>query len=113
MTMETAPAACPLTAVGVFKVSAGDRFDRHFHDCDEYWLIYKGHAIIMTEGVEYAVGPGDVVFTAAGDEHDVLAVSDDLEAFFLEDRLVGQSRVGHLHRAADHASGHTVAMVHR
>lgn len=87
---------------------AQGRFDRHFHDCDEYWLIYKGRAVVASEGQNYEVGPGDVVFTRAGDEHDVLEVSEDLEAYFLEDRLVGQMRVGHLHRSEELAGGHEV-----
>jgi mannose-6-phosphate isomerase-like protein (cupin superfamily) len=109
MKRDTAPEGCPLTAIGVFRVPRSQgRFDTHFHDCDEYWLIYKGRAVVASEGQTYEVGPGDVVFTRAGDEHDVLEVSEDLEAFYLEDRLVGQMRVGHLHKSQDLARGHDV-----
>ncbi|MFD9670192.1 cupin domain-containing protein [Rhodococcus sp. NPDC059968] len=110
MRREIGPAGCPLTALGIFRVPrVGGRFDNHFHDCDEYWLIYKGRAVIATEGNTYEVGPGDVVYTRAGEEHDVIEVSEDLEAFFLEDRLVGEGRVGHLHRTPDLSAGHDVA----
>lgn len=110
MSRQTAPAGCPLTALGVFRVPrVGGRFDNHFHDCDEYWLIYKGRAVVVSEGKEYEVGPGDVVYTKAGDHHDVIEVSEDLEAFYLEDRLVGAGRVGHLHETPENAEGHDVA----
>jgi mannose-6-phosphate isomerase-like protein (cupin superfamily) len=54
------------------------RFDCHYHDCNEYWLIFKGKAKVMSEGKEYYVKPGDIVCTRTGDEHDVLEVYEDL-----------------------------------
>jgi len=97
-----------VTSAGIFRVPRGGRFDRHFHDCHEYWLIFKGRARILTEGQEFIVGPGDIVCTRAGDEHDVLEVYEDLEAFWFEDALMGQGRVGHLHRSPELAEGHAV-----
>ena len=87
---------------------SGVDFDRHYHDSNEYWMVFRGHARVMSEGIEYLVGPGDVVCTQAGEEHDVLAVSEDLEAFFWEDALLPGGRAGHLHRTADLAAGHDV-----
>ena len=99
-----------MTAGGIFRVPrVGGRFDRHYHDTDEYWLIYRGRALVLSEGIEYLVGPGDVVCTQAGEEHDVLAVDEDLEAFFWEDALPPGGRTGHLHRSAELAAGHDVA----
>lgn len=109
LTRQNAPEGCPFTALGIFRVSQVDgRFDEHFHDCDEYWLIYRGRALISSEGELYEVGPGDIVFTRAGDQHDVVEVSEDLEAFYLEDRLVDGGRVGHLHRTPGQSAGHPV-----
>ncbi len=62
----------------------------------------------MSEGIEYRVGPGDIVCTQAGEEHDVLVVYEDLEAFFWEDALQAGGRTGHLHRSPDLKSGHDV-----
>jgi mannose-6-phosphate isomerase-like protein (cupin superfamily) len=87
----------------------GGRFDRHYHDCDEYWLVYRGRARVLSEGVEYDVGPGDIVCTETGQEHDVLTVYEDLEAFFWEDALSPGGRTGHLHRGPELAAGHVVA----
>ena len=103
------PAWSRVTAAGVFEISAtGGRFDRHYHDCDEYWLVFAGVARIMTEGVEYVVRPGDIVCTKAGDEHDVVEVYEDLRAFYFEDALEPGGRLGHLHRTTDLAEGHAV-----
>lgn len=99
-----------LTAAGIFRVPReGGRFDRHYHDCDEYWLIYRGRARVLSEDIEYDVGPGDIVCTEAGQEHDVLVVYEDLEAFFLEDASPEGGRTGHLHRTPEARAGHAVA----
>lgn len=106
--MTNRPDWSSVISAGIFRVPREGRFDRHYHDCDEYWLVFKGRAKILTEGQEFVVGPGDIVCTRAGDEHDVLEVYEDLEAFWFEDALMGQGRVGHLHRSPDLAPGHVV-----
>ena len=97
-----------VTAAGIFKVARDGRFDLHYHDYHEYWLIYKGCAKVLTEGQAYIVRPGDIVCTKAGDEHDVLEVYEDLEAFYFEDKPIGQKRLGHLHHSPELAKGHPV-----
>ncbi|MCA1572901.1 MAG: cupin domain-containing protein [Chloroflexi bacterium] len=90
------------SAVGVGIVDDADSFDRHFHDADEYWLIFEGRARVMTEGVEVEVGPGDIVCTRMGEEHDILEVIEGpLKSFYIEDELRGRKRAGHLHRRDD------------
>ena len=103
------PDWCSVTAAGVFRVSTeGGRFDCHFHDCDEYWLIYKGKARVMSEGNEFYVKPGDIVSTRAGDEHDCVEIYEDLEAFYFEDATPEGGRTGHLHRDDEKAKGRSV-----
>jgi len=98
-----------VTSAGVFRVpAAGGHFDCHFHDCHEYWLIFKGKARVLSEGQTYYVQAGDILCTKAGDEHDVLEVYADLEAFWFEDATPAGGRVGHLHRDAHQAAGHPV-----
>ena len=98
-----------VTSAGIFRVLAdGGRFDCHYHDCHEYWLIFKGKAKVMSEGQEYYVRPGDIVCTRAGDEHDVLEVYEDLEAFWFEDVTPEGGRIGHLHRDDEKTKGHPV-----
>ena len=99
-----------VTSAGVFRVpTVGGRFDCHYHDCHEYWLIYKGKAKIVTEGQAFYVKAGDIVCTKAGDEHDCTEIYEDLEAFWFEDVTPAGGRVGHLHRDAEKATGHAVA----
>ncbi len=103
------PSWCQVTSAGIFRVrTAGGRFDCHYHDCHEYWLIFKGKAKVMSEGEEFYVKPGDIVCTKAGDEHDVLEVYEDLEGFWFEDATPAGGRVGHLHRDEVKAKGHAV-----
>ena len=99
-----------VTAAGIFRINADDKatFDCHFHDCHEYWLVYRGRAKIVTEGVEHYVKPGDIVCTKAGDEHDMLEVYDDFEAFYFEDSTPPGGRTGHLHKSEDKAENHPV-----
>lgn len=98
-----------VTSAGIFAVPRnGGRFDCHYHDCDEYWLVFRGKAKVRSEGHEYYVQRGDIVCTRAGDEHDVLEVYEDLEAFWFEGETPSDGRVGHLHRDAEKAKGHAV-----
>jgi len=104
------PDWCKVTSAGIFRVPA-DRgwFDCHYHEFPEYWLIFKGKAKVMSEGEEYYVKAGDIVCTNANDEHDVLEVYEDLEAFWFEDPCPQGGRTGHLHRSEKKAKGHPVA----
>ncbi|MGC4108437.1 MAG: cupin domain-containing protein [Thermomicrobiales bacterium] len=87
---------------GFGTVTDADAFDRHFHDADEYWVILSGRARMLSEGIEYEVGPGDILCTKMGDEHDILEILDGpLQTFWFEDELKGQRRPGHLHRPQD------------
>jgi hypothetical protein len=105
---QNRPEWCQVTSAGIFKIPREGWFDRHYHDFHEYWLIYKGRAKVLTEGREFIVGPGDIVCTRAGDEHDVVEVYEDLEAFWFEEPLIGEGRLGHLHRTPELAKGHRV-----
>ena len=98
-----------VTAAGVFRVSTeGGRFDCHYHDCHEYWLIYKGKAKVVTEGNAFYVKSGDIVCTRGGDEHDMIGIYKDIEAFYFEDATPEGGRIGHLHRDEEKAKGHPV-----
>ena len=100
-----------VTSAGIFRVGANQgRFDCHYHDCDEYWLVFRGKAKVYSEGQEYYVKPGDIVCTRTGDEHDVLEVYEDLEAFWFEDATPPGGREGHLHRDSIKAQGHSVPL---
>ncbi|MCZ7543520.1 MAG: hypothetical protein M5R40_08270 [Anaerolineae bacterium] len=68
-------------------------FDNHYHDCDEYWILWAGRGTVVSEGKFYEVGPGDCVATGMGHHHD-----------FPRDCRAGQGGV-----LRDHAPGREAA----
>ena len=56
----------------VVRLTAGSRFPRHAHHGTEEVVVLAG--VVQIGGVELA--PGDYLFTEAGEEHDVLALTD-------------------------------------
>ena len=71
-------------------------FDNHYHDCDEYWIVFEGRGVAYSEGRRYEVGPGDCVATGAGHHHDFPELFTPVRAVFLETSLIGARRRGHL-----------------
>jgi mannose-6-phosphate isomerase-like protein (cupin superfamily) len=103
------PAWSDVTSTGTFRVPADGRFDRHHHDCDEYWFIVEGRAIVEIDAERYRVQPGDIVCTQRGREHDILQLFDDeLVGFWFETALVPGGSAGHLHRSPEAAAGHPI-----
>lgn len=72
------------------------RFDNHFHDCDEYWIIYAGSGIAASEDKLFEVGPGDCVVTGVGWHHDFPIVHEQVKAVFFETTMEDAKRHGHL-----------------
>ena len=96
---------------GVFPVFQSDRpqnpgdptqyernasFDNHYHDCDEYWIVYSGSGRAVSEGITYDVGVGDCIATGRGHHHDFPYVKETVSAVFFETTLIGRKRIGHL-----------------
>ena len=98
---ENPEASEHFSSFGVFQRPTGGSIEPHFHDCDEWWIIIRGHALAVTEGVEYEVSEGDMVFTPMGEDHEVKEVYRDLEGVYLEGPLQGRKRRGHLHHPDD------------
>ena len=105
---EQRPAWSDVTSAGIFAVERDGRFDRHYHDCHEYWLFFAGSGVVSVGDETYPVGAGDIVCTKAGVEHDVVAVVETLKAFWFEGATPPDGRIGHLHRTDEAAAGHTV-----
>lgn len=71
-------------------------FDAHYHDCDEYWILFEGRGTAVSEGKHFEVGPGDCVATGMGHHHDFPLVVEPVRAVFFETTLEGEKRRGHL-----------------
>jgi mannose-6-phosphate isomerase-like protein (cupin superfamily) len=108
---DTRPSWSDVTSAGIFTVEPDGRFDRHYHDCDEYWLFFRGTGVVLVGDATHAVEAGDIVCTRAGVEHDVLAVVETLQAFWFEGATPRGGRIGHLHRTQEASAGHHVPWI--
>ena len=70
----------------------------HDHTFEEAYFLLSGEVQGVLDGQTYLAKPGDVLWTQAGEELDVIAVYEDVEGFFWEDALPPGGRTGHLHR---------------
>jgi len=71
-------------------------FDSHFHDCDEYWIVFEGAGTAVSEGESYEVEAGDCVATGMGHHHDFPRVESPVRAVYFETTMQGQRRRAHL-----------------
>ncbi|MCF8240350.1 MAG: hypothetical protein K9J16_03115 [Melioribacteraceae bacterium] len=71
-------------------------FDNHFHDCDEFWIIYNGKGLIAIENNLFEVNPGYCAATKIGDHHDFIDINETFTGVYFETTLRGRRRQGHL-----------------
>lgn len=71
-------------------------FDYHYHDCDEYWILFEGRGIATSEGTTYEVQAGECVATGMGHHHDLSQVLEPIGAVYFETTMEGEKRRGHL-----------------
>ena len=102
------PPWCHICGAGTLKAINSGRFDRHYHDCDEYWLIVHGKAKVWSAGKTFYIHDGDIFCTPAGQVHDVLEIYEPIEGFYFENDLKPGGRAGHLHHTLKDALGHPV-----
>ncbi len=105
---ESRPSWSDVTGAGTFSVRPGDQVDRHYHDCDEYWLVFAGRGVVAVGDRTHALEAGDILCTPAGVEHVIVSVAGTLEAFYFEGPTPEEGRIGHLHRDANAAAGQIV-----
>lgn len=100
--LENRPEWVEWSAFGMTSVAHADDLEDHFHDADEYWLIFAGRARVSSEGSEFTIGPGDILCTRMGDDHGILEITEGpLKCFYIMDGLKGRCRPGHLHHPED------------
>jgi len=95
-TFLATPTASPKDVGDPIRYPKQTHFDNHYHDCDEYWIVYEGRGIAISEGFEYEIGPGDCLVTGMGYHHDLPQVFEPLRAVYFETTLEGMKRRGHL-----------------
>jgi quercetin dioxygenase-like cupin family protein len=72
--------------------------DYHYHDGDEYWMVFRGHFTLNYDAREYAMKPGLMLAAGTGWEHGSTAPEEHFEAIVMAMGLSGQKRDGHLAR---------------
>ena len=72
--------------------------DYHYHDGDEYWMVFRGHFTLNYDGRDYAMRPGRMLAAGMGFEHGSTAPEEHFEAIVMAMGLEGQKRDGHLIR---------------
>jgi mannose-6-phosphate isomerase-like protein (cupin superfamily) len=68
----------PDMSVGTYSIPAGGVDDQTPHSEDEIYVVMSGRATLVGAEDAIDVGPGDVLFVAAGEDHTFVDVSDDL-----------------------------------
>jgi mannose-6-phosphate isomerase-like protein (cupin superfamily) len=72
--------------------------DYHFHDGDEYWMVFRGHFTLNYDGKKYDMRPGLMMAAGMGFEHGSVNPEEHFEAVVMAMGLEGQKRDGHLNR---------------
>jgi mannose-6-phosphate isomerase-like protein (cupin superfamily) len=70
-------------SVGTYSVPRGGVDDQEPHTEDEIYVITAGRAVLRAGGDSAEVGPGCVIYVAAGEEHRFTDVTEDLAALVL------------------------------
>jgi mannose-6-phosphate isomerase-like protein (cupin superfamily) len=65
-------------SVGTYSIPAGGVDDQSPHHEDEIYVVATGRATLVTPSGSEAVGPGDVLFVPAEEEHRFTDVTEDL-----------------------------------
>jgi quercetin dioxygenase-like cupin family protein len=67
-------------SVGTYSIPAGGVDDQEPHTEDEIYVVTAGRAVLRASSGSAPVGPGSVVFVAAGEEHRFTDVTEDFAA---------------------------------
>ena len=107
---DNRPENCSASSAGMFVIRADGtaRFDRHHHDIEEFWFVARGRGTVALDRQENTVGPGDIVHTPPGVDHDIVCVAEELHIFWLSGPLPPGSTGAHLHRDPADAQKHIV-----
>ena len=65
-------------SVGVYRLNTGDVDRQKPHSEDEVYYVVEGKGLINVAGEDREVGPGSIVFVAAGVEHYFHFITADL-----------------------------------
>lgn len=87
--------------ISIFQFRVDRPLPVHYHDFNEYWLVFRGHPLATHDGEELQLHPGTLLATRTGHEHGIAQPAETVEGVGLQSRPVGRMRHGHLHRDVD------------
>jgi mannose-6-phosphate isomerase-like protein (cupin superfamily) len=87
--------------ISIFQFRADRPLPVHYHDFNEYWLLFRGHPLATHDDDELHLHPGTLLATRTGHEHGIAKPEETVEGVGLQTSLVGRKRQGHLHRDVD------------
>jgi mannose-6-phosphate isomerase-like protein (cupin superfamily) len=70
--------------------------DRHYHDCDEFWIVLEGSGQVVVDDRHEKIWPGECLCIGMGHPHDFPLVAEEVKAVYFETTLQGRKRTGHL-----------------
>ena len=70
-------------SAGTYSIPAGGTDGQEPHTEDEIYVVTAGRAVLQAGGDSAPVGPGSVVYVAAGERHRFTDITEDLAAFVL------------------------------
>ena len=70
-------------SVGTYSIPRGGVDDQQPHTEDEIYVVTAGRAVLRAGQESATVGPGSVIYVAAGEEHWFTDVTEDLAAIVL------------------------------
>jgi len=70
-------------SVGTYSIPRGGVDDQEPHTEDEIYVVTAGRAVLRAGRDSAPVGPGSVIYVAAGEEHRFTEVTEDLAAIVL------------------------------
>jgi mannose-6-phosphate isomerase-like protein (cupin superfamily) len=73
----------PSMSVGIYDLPAEGADPQQPHAEDEIYYVVRGRAQIHVDGEDRPVGPGSIVFVAAGVEHRFHSIEEDLSILVL------------------------------
>jgi quercetin dioxygenase-like cupin family protein len=82
----------------IFMSQPGNPCDYHYHDGDEYWIVFRGRFNIDYAGLKIPTKPGELLAFGKGYEHGLLDPEEVMGAIVLAMPLEDRERDGHLNR---------------
>jgi mannose-6-phosphate isomerase-like protein (cupin superfamily) len=65
-------------SAGIYTLPAGGEDLQRPHGEDEVYLVLRGRATVQVGAEERPVGPGDLIYVGARDEHRFFAIAEEL-----------------------------------